>query len=627
MYSLLYKRIQTLLGALCISYILGYCVNILSYFLLVPIGLLELVPAFVIILAIISVFIIAKNSIEVKSINGKIEIVYWLGFFCVLGLSTIAYSAANVSPALNGATWMPTDLLFWIENSAILAGGFPANNPRLLVDDPLFYHYFSSIQIAFLNLASGVDCFTLSVPFYSIGKALVFYGAVYVLICGITQNNLFRLLGVLVFIFSSTLEYVTFSTYVSHIWTHPFGFDIGFAFGAFFLHCFYLQLEKDSLDIRVLILSLISIAICSGAKMPVAVIVIAAAGIVCFSWLFKKQFKLAFGYGCSLLLVFIVIAVFCAGVGMGTAESRVGGFTLWTTIRDESAFLTQIYNQFPGKKPDLIMLPIMIFVYFMCAGCLTYSSAFLAGPVFLFDKPMRTPRNIGLFFAAVLGMGLGIFNIQPGHSQMYFTESAVLPCILIGIVLLDHALPRWTVGEKAIVSILVSSGLILQMFCFMYHSYTYWGAGARFAITRGFTNIISTECTVQPDRIDGLQSADLEALEWIRDNTPKDSVILTDRSVVTGLNAYMFYGAFSERQMYLEGDVYCRDTFVEERQRLRNIVFGVYQNSGELLQCAIDDGVDYIVQTVSLTPSFVADESKLTLVYSSDTINVYEVKK
>ena len=119
----------------------------------------------------------------------------------------------------------------------------------------------------------------------------------------------------------------------------------------------------------------------------------------------------------------------------------------------------------------------------------------------------------------------------------------------------------------------------------------------------------------------------MEALIWIRENTPKDSIVLSDRSIMDEeMRYYMYYGAFSERQMYIEGDIYFRERYVLEREELATIVEEVFLNSDEALRKSISDGIDYIIQTKWLTPDFKPNETMTELVYESDTIRVYEIK-
>ena len=630
MFSLLYKKEQTFLGALFISYILGYAGNIISYFLLVPFGLSGMIPAYVALLALVSFWAIMRKgkTVELRAFGLK-DLLTIAVFSVYLILTTFAYSGANVSPEVTDSSWMPTDVMLWIENAAALARRFPAVGPRVNLGRILYYHYFSSVQIAFSNLATGVNCFTLGVSFFSVGKCFIFFGAFYVLFSGLTKNYWLQLLGVIAVCFSSGFDSVTLSTYASHTWTHPFGFDIGFAFGAAFLHFFYLQWEKPILDFRIFLLSIVAFTMCAGLKIPVAVAVIVAAGIICFTWLFQKKFKLAFSYGICLLISFFAIAIFCTGLGQGATESRTGSFDAWTVLRDLSPVFNTVYNLFGVWWPGKVKWALLFALYNLIENPLVFGLFAVSVLSLIASKEMRNARNVGLICAGIFSMALGILNVQPGQSQIYFTYSALIPCIALDMIWLDLQYQKREKSTKGHMSILLAGILCVQICCLLFQSFTYWSGnqGVYPALILGYKNMLHHESAKQGYRIDGLQKEDLVALEWIRDNTPKDSVVLCDRSVVAEMSWYMYYGAFCERQMYLEGDVYYRGQMVDERNQMNELVRNVFQNSYEALDTVKDSGVDYVVQTIELTPNFIPNEELLTLVFSSDTINVYEVKK
>ena len=94
---------------------------------------------------------------------------------------------------------------------------------------------------------------------------------------------------------------------------------------------------------------------------------------------------------------------------------------------------------------------------------------------------------------------------------------------------------------------------------------------------------------------------------------------------MSGLSGFMYYGTFSERQAYLEGDSYYRKLYIDERSRRRELIKQLYQNHEDALPSVIADGVDYIIQTKWLTPDFTPNEELISLVFSTKTINVYEV--
>ena len=413
-------------------------------------------------------------------------------------------------------------------------------------------------------------------------------------------------------------------TYTCHTWTHPFGFDMGFAFAAFFLHCFYMQYKNEKIDYRVLLLSVLSMLMCTGLKAPVAAVTIVAAGVVCFGWLVKKQFRLAFTYGFSLLLAFGIVMVFCVGFTK-SSDSSVGGFSVWHNIRESTEFLRITYDRIPAGIPEFLKVATMLLVFIFGSNMLVFGVCFVSGTVSLFDRRMWTTQVLGLLLSAATGTFLGAFNVQDGSSQMYFLMSALIPSMAVGLIWLENEYDGWGKIGKCCVSVVLTGFLAAQVLAMLALDFTYWGNGLENAFRLGYINLFCKDKAQQDFRIDGLQRDNVEALKWIRENTPEDSIVLSDRSVVGDMSQYMYYGVFSERQAYLEGDVYYRQRFVEERDQMRSIIGRVYQNDVSALKEAIDDGVDYVVQTKWLTPDFVPDLEWIKLVFSSESINVYEV--
>ena len=614
---------QNILTALTICYALGYIFNIISYFLLVPFGVRRLVPIYVMLVSLISLSIIYRKgkvvSLRRLQKEDSIFVILYLIYLC---MNTIAYSGANALPIITESAWYPQDLLYWIENAGALIRQFPPMEPRADLDSTLYYHYFSSIQLAFSALATGVDLFTLGVSFFSLGKTMLYFGGGDILFQSVLKRKSLVLFSLILMCFGDGFGNLAGISWVSHTWSHPFGFDIGFAFGFIFLYFFYLQYNKELFDKKILIFSVMTFFVCAGVKMPIAVVVIVAAGIVCFSWLGKKQYKLAFTYGISLLVVFVIVAVACAGVGL--QEGQTGSFSA-TDFIQSSSLMQVFYTNYAADGVKWILGILLCVIHCIVANPLIIILYIFGFFALLADKKMRTPMNLGLFLAGAFGLLLGVFNIQPGRSQMYFTMAAFIPCILLGLIWLDTNWSEWDLANRRLVMAVCNCLLVIEVYLAFFHGYTYYGNGISSAIELGFRNMFLKEDAIQENREDGLQKADLEALEWVRDNISLDSILLADRSVVSGNSKYMYYGAFSERQMYIEGDAYFRERYVQEREHMNSITSQVFMNSDEALEMAISEGVDYILQTKWLTPDFSPDSSMVELVYEGETINVYEI--
>ena len=128
--------------------------------------------------------------------------------------------------------------------------------------------------------------------------------------------------------------------------------------------------------------------------------------------------------------------------------------------------------------------------------------------------------------------------------------------------------------------------------------------------------------------ISELESHNMDGLRWIRDNAEGDALIVSDSAVMTDNDYCYSYGIVSERQQYIEGVHMLRfggEELQTEINRRKALVRSMYQI------CDIDslnqlkaEGVDYIVQTNSISPDFVPNEM-LEMVASSDNINVFRI--
>lgn len=629
LYVLLYPSRQNIFGALFLSYAFGYAANIASYFLLVPFGLQAVVPYFVALLALLSLWVLWKRGGQIMMDKlTRMDLVYAALFLLYLCMHAIVTAGVVAPPSVTGSLSCHQDHWYWIENAAALAIQFPPRELRLAVDATYYYHYFSSVQLAFSSLATGIDIFTIGGVLFPLTQCLLFFGSFYALFRGAVKSRLLPVFGVIIICFCTGMEGLTFISYTSHTWTHPFGFDIGFAFGALFLHCFLLQYGKDRFDMRACGLSLLTLAVTVGAKAPVGVVVIIAAGMICFSWLLKKQFRLAFSYGLALIAVFLIIAIGCVGMLKASfgdpGATRFGNFSM-TQFIDYSPVTQAIQQVFAEGLPRWLRGIVLVGTALFCTHPLAVGLYGMGTLSILTDRRMRNPLCIALACSSFLGLLLGLFNIQSGISQMYFSMGAFIPCLFLGLIWLDTAAPSWELSGKRMAAILCGILLVVQVNFMLFRGGTYLGPGLICSLRIGSTVLFDQERAQKDFVANAIQASDAEAMAWIRENTPRDSILLSDRGVVCNIPTYMYYGAFSERQMYLEGDVYFLTRYTDERARMREIVQGVFQNSEEALETAIADGVDYIVQTIWATPDFSPDPSLAELVYSNETIRVYEV--
>ena len=440
-----------------------------------------------------------------------------------LGINYLCYSAYNAVPVSNINPSYATDLMFWIENTSALTKSFLPFEPHVSLDELYYYHFFSSIQIAYISLLSGADIFTLSTLFFALGKSVLCFGAFYLLLS--RYSSKLQLFGLVAILFCTGLEETSIVTYCHHLWVNPFGFDISYAFGALFLYCFLRQ-EENSFDFNNFLLCILFFAICTGSKAPNALVILVIPGVICLKWLIKEECAKAFGYGFSLLFVFALITITCIGLFKGSAWD-VG---MKISVPDGEKFVQTV----------VLSNPLIVGLYGLCLI------------LFALDKKVRGTVSFAAALCGFFGLLLGVIVSQDGHSEMYFTMVAFVPCLLFAAEVLDQYKWKHTAAKRTVAALagMVMAGEIISMLFVGYH-----GGISQYA-KMGLKNILCEDAVAQQlCDVFSFTFDDYAALAWVRDNSPKDSVVLSDRAVINKEDRFMYYGAFSERQQYLEGDV------------------------------------------------------------------------
>jgi hypothetical protein len=611
------------LGFCCISYAIGYGLQIVAYFLIAFTGFHFFSAQIVCgLLLIISVPVILMKAHQSSLTIKRSGTVWYVLFLLFLLLTFFAYSARYLLPGVkNDIAVYHADALYWIENAAALTKSFPPAELRMS-GTILYYHYFASAYLAFANMVTGIDVFSLGYALYPFGKCLIFFGGLYTLSKVFSYDRRKQFFFLFVLLFTTGLEKYSIVNYVAHILTLPFGFDLSFGFGAYFLAYLIRQNGSLNTDKQSCILAVFSFLMCTGHKAPVALVYLAFAGVLCLCWLLGKQFRKAFTNGLPLLFCFLFVMVVCIGFltnkdnGVG-----VGGFSHVATLR-----ASPLFNSYEpvalNREPGISGIFSILFIYLKLMVLLILSINPLL--IFLIVHGIadciynNTFKQIdwALLAAIVFGFFMGLFNAQEGVSQMYYTLAVTIPAAVFGIIHLNLNGKRY---QKVVCYISV---ILASVQCIWFFN----NSGVAMTVFNGVHTLTDTNYKIAEEIIPySIQKSDYEALCWVRDNTNAHSVVLTDRSVLCNLDNYMYYGTFSERQMYLEGDRYFYQTFLEQREKRKEVICELYQNSIDALEFAIQDGVDYILQTKWLTPSF--EGLGCTPVYESNTITVWQIEK
>ena len=121
-------------------------------------------------------------------------------------------------------------------------------------------------------------------------------------------------------------------------------------------------------------------------------------------------------------------------------------------------------------------------------------------------------------------------------------------------------------------------------------------------------------------------------LIWIKENTPRNSIILSDRiyydsSHTDGNARYFYYSAFSERMLYLEGYYYWVDkTIANNRKNLLNIFYNKETSTNHRINFSINNNIDYIIVSNFLNKELILKDTFFSTVYDNRDITIYKIK-
>lgn len=600
------------------SYSIGYALNILEYYAEELVGRRIHYLVFQLAVCVVSIIVIWKKRVVVKrhiradksNSDDKSKecvetIIIATSIFVLLMLNIFVFAYYYNNPFK-----ITHDMEMWINNSVALKLNYPPEN-TFMAGTRLYYHYFSSIQIAYSSLVTGIDVVSLSIPLYTMTKTLIMCGAVFFALNVLGIRGYEKILGSTIVLYATGLEKATLVTYYSHILKLPFGFDIGFAFGIIFIALILIQHKKENFDCTVFFLTVISWMVCVGAKAPVAAVLIVFPALVCLDWFVRKRYRMAMLYGGAIVSVFLVISICCVGM-LSVAKGDSSAYYLALhSINDLQVFNGKQYNiataillKWIGMNPTIAILMILFGIEYILT--LKRAGSHVERIIFY------------LIITYLWGLLLWQLISADGCSEMYYAMAAYIPAyFLVAIfycsVIMSNANTRLMARK-----IVVILSCLVGLYFFMVAPYGGDGALEAFVDSAKAFETISNENT-----------SDMDALRWLRDYTHRDSLVLADDAVISGDDRFYYYGMVSERLQYLEGTYMLRfggEDIINEIERRKGLAIRLYNNDYSVIESLKVDGVDYVVQTRDISPQFYANTEYLELVNSSKNVNVYRIK-
>lgn len=500
------------IGCFFIAYALGYCSNIVWYYLLVLLGGLQSATiAYVVIFAVQgigSIWYLTKKGVSYKekSSNWIIVIIAIIVLFIV---ELFAYGGYNMLPPNANGRHIWHDVLYWIGNTVSLKLGYPPFNFRTLSEN-YTYHFFSSIQLAVESMTTGIPVAELSIYFSYIQAIVLIVGGLFCLFDKFVQNKKGLVLLFFLALFTSGYEEITRVSYVTHLYLSQFGFDYGLGLMLFLLLA-VVEFYEEEYSWQNYIFMCVIFAALMGTKSPFACIGIVGIGCLSLYFLVKRNWKKAFVQGLSILFLFVFLYFFVCNISgySGGNTSNVMSFSThhWEVCDN----LKNLRNAVFGVNwiPDFL-LEIFFWILFvaLCNPCL-YIMFFLSFIVKIFNREKLDYLDITCYIMIIVGNSIALYIHMTGKSNTYFAMS-VYPVVWL---LLARYLPTFLKKYKAIWFIVMPVLVLYGGNLFLFHnSYNdaldYWKVGRLIYFSKD-------EVSLSPEF--GISLSEYEALKYARD--------------------------------------------------------------------------------------------------------------
>ena len=120
--------------------------------------------------------------------------------------------------------------------------------------------------------------------------------------------------------------------------------------------------------------------------------------------------------------------------------------------------------------------------------------------------------------------------------------------------------------------------------------------------------------------------SDYDAMVWLKDNSPNDSLVAADRFLMSDINSSFIISAFTERRVYLEGFRFTLNSPLVDRDEVSRrfeIMKYTMDNDKDALNKLRKESVSYLIRTKWLYPDFECPEDIGYLVFENDSMSIY----
>lgn len=602
---------------------LGEALIIIQYFLLAAAGLLDWVPVLQCVISLGGVayllYLYVNRRLPVaEKVSGKEMLIV----FCFVTLNLVVrfftYYGQNLLPEPGHNVVFPyQDILFYIGNAISAGKAFPVQEFRFSGQE-FRYHYFGSLLLEMASKATGIPELILEFCFSWALMPFLLITGFWCLMRRMKISGKLCILGEFLLLFTAGWELIVYIAFQAKMYITPFGYDVGLTFAVFTIIFMLVQHGLDKMHFGVWGAGLLSFALCTGAKAPVAVILLVFLGGICSLWLFKeKKAGRAFIYGISFVAIFLLLFFTVVSEGMATVSRNQTGLYFSLTGHLYECGLGKAYYDMVGKGvPGVIGKVLILLAYLFGTNPAIYGLFCIA----LFCKAKKGDKRAvysvdsALVVSVAAGMVLTLFTKQSGNSQMYFAMTAV-PFAILYVV-------RWFMGKRfrkkgtkicfggvVLALLLLSVGCWFQIICE--------------SVENGWEKLAHRDAF--EDVNNSVTWEEYEAYRWVHDHTEENAVMLCNIAMNDALYDNFTVGVCTERQMWIEGWRYVEGYLDRERiEERRDQIRAAYLN-GKAAETAEEAGAGYLIWIKRFNPEAQLSGLEDRKLYDNGSVAVYQM--
>jgi hypothetical protein len=492
-----------------------------------------------------------RNSKEIKVDSNQYT--YFVVLYLLVAILFFAsYSITTFTPAKGIPGLYYQDILWTVGNTwAIIREGFPVTDSRF-DNIPFAYHMVQNVYLAMVSSFTGIDPFFLHLRIAPIYDLFFLVGVVYIGAKVFLKESVRFAIGLtFTFFFTAGAFSLGASDYIGHIYINPLSMFFGLS--SFVALLFLISYHSLSGKVFILYTSLISLVLF--ASKASLVFSLLPSLIIYFIYKIIKGYRICYRDISLITIIGIILLILSETIYKGAG----GGLLLHEytvidsqNIRRISSFLGQSAADNLAPFGFIIMPLIIILQAIITIVTSLYTIIFFL--TWICSKQFREERTLlGPFFIFVGAITLSsvvwlaVFQFPGGRVYLiWYSVIAWIFPFYYSIYYLS------TKNKSLLLRVLPLSTIFVGFFLFAKYTKTFFISPWWQASVGG---------QVVWDQRATISEGEWLAMQWIKNNLPRDVVLLSDRRGFfheSGgeqfVGRFFGYSALSGRQFFNEGD-------------------------------------------------------------------------